>query len=45
MCGGVGVKNVEVEGMWGEGTDLGGGGDLLELLDEGAEAGAFLWLH
>ena len=26
-------------------TDLGGGGDLLELLDEGAEAGAFLWLH
>ena len=41
------VKNVEVEvevcGMrW---TDLGGGGHLLELLDKGAEAGTFLWLH
>ena len=56
-CGGGGcacvcVKNVEVEGVevevevcgmrW---TDLGGGGHLLELLDESAEAGTFLWLH
>lgn len=45
MCVGVGVKNVEVEGEGMRETDLGGGSNLLELLDEGAETGAFLWLH
>ena len=39
------VKNVEVEVCGMRWTDLGGGGHLLELLDKGAEAGTFLWLH